>query len=151
MSNAGKFLRERVVSVLGFWHVYKHCTFAIWENYAVSFITGLCHELFPSAPFKLKPRHLSSAATVLSYIRLSYPNFRDELMAALRTPDLSPASKIHLINLKALCEFYIPVVHNNHMHMFTLYISTHSYLHMKTQQWIYTTAICTFHAINYSE
>jgi hypothetical protein len=113
-----------VTCVMGFWHIYKHASKSIYEIYANSFIAGCFLTLFPAAQFRARTRYLSSIVTVLSYIRLSYPMFRDQLIEALDDDDddMFASSKIHLNNLQALCEYIIPAV----TYIFILVSRSHS-------------------------
>jgi hypothetical protein len=109
LSDGGERARTRTVLTLGYWHSYKQANFLVYKAYATSFMAGCFHTLFPNIPLFPKPRHLSSVVTLLSYIRLAYPTFRDALATAL-SGDLGYAERKHLENLQVLCEFYIPVV-----------------------------------------
>jgi hypothetical protein len=109
LSDGGQRARTRTVITLGYWHSYKQANFLVYKAFAKSFMAGCFPSLFPNIPFFPKPRHLSSIVTLLTYIRLAYPTFRDALATAL-SGDVGAAQRKHLENLQALCEFYIPVV-----------------------------------------
>jgi hypothetical protein len=109
LNDGGARARTRVVLTLGYWHTYKQANFLVYAAFAKSFMAGCFHTLFPNIPFWPKPRHLSTIITMLTYIRLAYPAFKERLADAL-TLEIGTAQTQHLINLQVLCEFYIPVV-----------------------------------------
>ena len=53
---------------------------------------------------------LPAMTTYLSYIRLAYPSFRQQLLDLLGRGDLSVRQRTYLTNLRDLCEYFIPVV-----------------------------------------
>ena len=97
---------------LGTWHTYKHASIMVWKRFGDVLLAGLYHSLYPNSRFKRKDR-LSAITQVLVYIRMAYPDFRDQLDAALLMDNLSEQSTVCLQNLKDLCEFYIPTVKCN--------------------------------------
>lgn len=109
-SNAGRRLRRYMGVSLAWWHSFKWATKRIVVTFACDFIAPMFHSLFPTK--EINPMKLShtSACTLLSYIRLAYPSFRQPLEAALANPVLLPRQKEILQNLLYLCEFFIPVV-----------------------------------------
>ena len=143
-SDGGKRIRDRIVVTLGLWHVYKHTCFAVYDRFADCFIAGCFHSLFPGGIFKRKPQYLSTIVTIFTYIRLAYPTFRQQLDNALAREDVSDSSKQHLINMKSLCEFYIPAV--IHISYYFVPFNTHNVSNKSCDQ---CTTICTLYALFY--
>ncbi len=96
---------------LGTWHIYKQANTVVWKHWSERIFAPLFHDLIPDANFNKKAR-LTTISVFLTYVRLSYPSFRDELNAALKSvTDANQRVAIsHLRDLKKLCEFAIPVV-----------------------------------------
>jgi hypothetical protein len=109
-SGAGKELRKVAYNGLAYWHTMKIAFFKIYELFANEFMTASFHLLYPGNIFFAKPSYLSSVMVHLTYIRLAYPSFRPQLLAALEREDLTFEQRVRLGNLKDLCEFFIPVV-----------------------------------------
>jgi hypothetical protein len=105
----GRQLKQYVYVNLGTWHTYKHASLVVWRRFGEVFLAGLYHHLYPNSKFKTNER-LAAITQVFVYVRMAYPDFRDQLNAALAKINLSPQSRTCLQNLKDLCEFYIPVV-----------------------------------------
>lgn len=84
--------------------------FAIYRQFADTFIVASFHELYPGFAFWKKPSYLSTVIVHLTYIRVAYGRFSGELKEALANKSLSKSQKNYLHNLRSLCEFYIPVV-----------------------------------------
>ena len=79
--------------------------------FGVDFIGPLFHNLFPDRSFDVKKMSVPSATAILSYIRLSYPNVKPELDAAIALGNrVLPAYMILLVNLRDLFEYFIPTV-----------------------------------------
>lgn len=57
----------------------------------------------------MKMKH-TSITTLLTYVRLAYPSFKQYLMTSLNNPLLNVRQRSLLENLKGMCEFFIPVV-----------------------------------------
>jgi hypothetical protein len=108
-SGAGEKLRQFCSLHLAWWHNYKHASLCLWKFFAKDFFAGMHHCLFPGHPFYVSPP-LSSVITQLSYVRLGYPAFREDLRKALSNENLQRHNKTVLSNLQCLCEFLIPVV-----------------------------------------
>jgi hypothetical protein len=109
-SGGGKELRTVAYNGLAYWHTMKIAFFKIYEAFANEFITASFHHLYPAFIFYAKPSYLSSIMVHLTYIRLAYASFRPYLVAALASGNLSFGQKVHLLNLRDLCEYFIPVV-----------------------------------------
>ena len=109
-SDAGAILRRYTGLSLAWWHSYKWCTKLIMKVFADDFIAPMFHFLFPGREFNVdKSRHTANTV-MLSYIRLAYPTFKDQLSEALTQPTLSLRGKTLLTNLQSLCEYFIPTV-----------------------------------------
>lgn len=106
---------------LGLWHNYKQATLEIYKTYALTFIAPLFHVLFPGTTFYLKPK-LVHAATILTYMRLSYKYWSADLKKLANMEDLPPASRAHVDNLHILMEFFLPTV--SHMCMKHEFVKT---------------------------
>ena len=110
-NGAGVHLRKYTGWSLAWWHNYKWATYRIMTVFAVDFIGPLFHTLFPDRQFSVKMMSVPSVTAILSYIRLSYPNVKPELDAAiLRGSSVHPAQMILLLNLRDLFEYFIPTV-----------------------------------------
>lgn len=109
-SNGGRMLRTYAGCSLAWWHSYKWATKRIMVVYATDFIAPLFHYLFPDRQFDPMKSSHSASTTILSYIRLAYPRFKDSLQQALGVATISVRQRTILQNLQHLCEFFIPVV-----------------------------------------
>ncbi len=110
-NGAGIHLRKYVGWSLAWWHNYKWATYRIMSVFGVDFIGPLFHNLFPDRSFDVKKMSVPSATAILSYIRLSYPNVKPELDAAIALGNrVHPADMILLVNLRDLFEYFIPTV-----------------------------------------
>lgn len=109
-SDAGKHLRKFVGLSLAWWHNYKWASFRILYVFGSDFIAPFFHRLYPDQTFDIKKMSFPSVTTLLSYIRLSYPMFRSELIKQMENKTLSIRSKTLLDNLYSLCEYFIPTV-----------------------------------------
>jgi hypothetical protein len=79
--------------------------------FGVDFIGPLFHSLFPDRSFDVKKMSVPSATAILSYIRLSYPNVKPDLDAAIAMGNrVHPSYMILLMNLRDLFEYFIPTV-----------------------------------------
>ena len=65
---------------------------------------------FPDTSIDLINFNHSSATTILSYMRLSFPHFKDDLEQTMTLPSLTGRAKIDLTNLWHLLNYFIPVV-----------------------------------------
>ena len=70
----------------------------------------LFHYLFPTRQFDANKCSHTAATTILSYIRLAYPGFKDPLQELLENPTTTIKQRTILQNLQHLCEYFIPVV-----------------------------------------
>ena len=95
---------------LAWWHNYKWASFRILYVFWSDFIAPFYHRLYPDQTFDIKKMSFPSVTTLLSYIRLSYPLFRADLIEQMENKTLSVRSKTLLDNLYSLCEYFIPTV-----------------------------------------
>ena len=110
-SGAGILLRRYTGLSLAWWHNCKWTTKLVMKVFADDFIAPMFHFLFPGKEFNVdKSRHTSNT-TMLSYIRLAYPSFKEQLTSTLQDPTLSVRGKNLLTNLQSLCEYFIPTVY----------------------------------------
>ena len=109
-SEGGKRLRTYVGCSLAWLHSYKWATKRIMIVYASDFIAPLFHYLWPARQFDPTKFSHTSATTILSYIRLAYPGFKNSLLEHLANPIITVRQRTILQNLQHLCEFFIPVV-----------------------------------------
>ena len=109
-SGGGERLRRYAGCSLAWWHSYKWATKRIMIVYASDFIAPLFHYLFPTRQFDTSKFSHTAATTILSYIRLAYPRFKNSLQEQLANPVISVRQRTILQNLQHLCEFFIPVV-----------------------------------------
>lgn len=109
-SGGGERLRTYAGCSLAWWHSYKWATKRIMIVYASDFIAPFFHYLFPDRQFDASKCSHTSATTLLSYIRLAYPQFRTFLQQQLAKPTITIKQRTILQNLQHLCEFFIPVV-----------------------------------------
>ena len=111
-SDSGKSLRKYVHVCLAMWHNFKWASLKIVEVFGRDFIAPLFHQIWPDKMIDIKNISLSSATTILSYLRLSYPSFKENLMQSLSNADITAPNKRLLKNLWSLMEFFIPVTHD---------------------------------------
>ena len=99
---------------LGAWHSYKQANAIIFRMFQSEFFVQLHFEMFPGQPFFFGQKKLTKNVVLFSWIRLAYPSFKEKLSAAIKhmeeTNSGSKAGYRHLLNLKFLCEWLIPVV-----------------------------------------
>ena len=107
--DVGLSFRQNTFCYLGLWHVYKMASTCVWRMASADFIGPLFHQFFPNVAFPWGPRLVLSTQIFL-LIRLAYPTFREELKQALDKEALTAQQKSHLVNLQALCEWFIPKV-----------------------------------------
>ena len=113
VSGAGLLFRETFGLTLGWWHCYKQANLILWRFAGPHFLWPMFHALIPRSAIRKTPK-LVTIATFLSYVRLAYPRFRVQLAEAINNPAVTDNNKRHLINLKRLCEFFIPAVSEHH-------------------------------------
>ena len=109
-SKAGHKLGRYCGISLAWWHSYKWATKKILQVFACDFFGPLFHHLFPLRNFRPQSSSLSSNATLLTYVRLAYPEFKKDLNDALAMRTISVEQRVLLQNLSDLCTFFIPVV-----------------------------------------
>lgn len=109
-SGAAVQLRKYMGLSLAWWHSYKWATKKIMQVFGKDIIAPMFHHLFPDREYAPDKMKLPAMTTYLSYIRLAYPSFRDELAISLSRRDLTARQSHVLQNLSDLCEFFIPAV-----------------------------------------
>ena len=112
-SGAGAKLRKYTFCSLAWWHSYKWATKELIRVFTSDFIAPLFHHLWPQREFNAKKISHPANTTYLTYIRLAYPRFRNDLEAAVAQPGQNARQKALLTNLTDLCQFFIPVVRHN--------------------------------------
>ena len=110
LSGCGRLLRRYTALSLAWWHNHKWATRQIVRVFGSDFIVPLFHHLFPEKGFVLDKIKHSALTTYITYIRVAYPKFKNELSVAVRRLDLNTHQKSILTNLQDMCEFFIPVV-----------------------------------------
>lgn len=108
-SGIGALLHSKVFLALGLWHNFKQASLLIWKKFALDFIGPAYHCLFPGRDMYMHPR-LAHITTILTYLRMSYPKWREKLLQFRLDPELPPSSENHVHNLTMLMEFFIPTV-----------------------------------------
>jgi hypothetical protein len=108
-SGIGALLRSKVFLALGLWHNFKQASLLIWKRFALDFIGPAFHCLFPGRDMYIQPK-LANVTTILTFMRLSYPSWRKDLMDLRDRPDLPDQSANHVHNLTMLMDFLIPTV-----------------------------------------
>lgn len=103
-------LRKYTGVSLAWWHSFKWATAKIMVVFGKDIIAPMFHHLFPTSEYAPAKMKLPAMTTYLSYIRLAYPSFRQQLLDLRARGDLSDRQEIWLDNLKDLCEYFIPVV-----------------------------------------
>ena len=111
-SGHGRFLRKYVHLSLALWHNFKWASSRIIQVFGRDFIAPLFHQIWPDRMIDIKNMSHSATTTILSYMRLSYPSFKNELKEQMQTDNLSNPKTILLRNLWYLMEYFIPVVHD---------------------------------------
>jgi hypothetical protein len=109
-SGCGVKFRKFAGVGLAWWHSYKWCTKYIMKVFANDFIVPFIHYMFPTRTVKLESMDHTNHVAYLTYIRLSYPRWKQELAEALAIPTLTVRQKTLLTNMQDLCEYFIPVV-----------------------------------------
>ena len=109
-SGSGRKIRHRMGLSLAWWHNYKWVTKRTLITFGLDFIGPMFHFIFPTKAYNAMKISHTSGSTLLSYIRLSYPSFRQLLRDSLANPVLVERQRVLLQNLQHLCEFFIPLV-----------------------------------------
>ena len=111
-SGVGSDMRSWMVLTLGTWHPYKQANKLIWLHWDKRIFAPLFHDLIPQSNF-FQGARLVTQATYLTYVRLAYPSFKNELKEAIASCEEGGVRRVelsHLKDLQRLCEFFIPVV-----------------------------------------
>ena len=77
-------MRHDLFLVFGFWHAYQYAHIALWNEFRHTFLAPAFFTLFPVEKLMQRPR-LSQSSTFFTWLRMSYPSFRDALRTARRT------------------------------------------------------------------
>lgn len=111
LEEKAELFRKKTFCYLGTWHVSKMASTCVWRMYGADFLAPLFHDFFPTSPFPWSPRMVLSTR-MFSLIRLAYPDFRYQLDFALNRPALTETQRKHLVNIRSLCEWFIPKVYS---------------------------------------
>ena len=95
---------------LAWWHSYKWATTKIMQVFGKDIIAPMFHHLFPNKEYAVAKMKLPAMATYLTFIRLAYPSFKQQLDTAAARADLTARQQAVLGNMTDLVEFFIPVV-----------------------------------------
>jgi len=95
---------------LAWWHSYKWATTKIMQVFGKDIIGPMFHHLFPNKEFSVAKMKLPALTTYLTFIRLAYPAFKEQLHTATGRADLTVRQQTVLQNMTDLVEFFIPVV-----------------------------------------
>jgi hypothetical protein len=94
---------------LGTWHSYKHATFLLWKAGAFDFWVPLHLVLFPNCNV-YKEMRLRKCVWWFNLLRVSYASWRQDLKDVIEELDETDVVFNHMVNLRAMMEFFIPVV-----------------------------------------
>ena len=108
-SGIGELMRTKVFLALGLWHNFKQASLLIWKQFALDFIGPAFHCLFPGREMYIQHK-LVQVTTIFTYMRLSYPSWRQKLMELRTKSSLPEKSFNHVHNLTMLMDFLIPTV-----------------------------------------
>ena len=113
-SKVGQPMQRWLCLSLGTWHPYKQACSVIWQHWAERTFGPLFNHIIPGANFNYKAR-LPTICTFMSYVRMAYPHIKLNLKSAIETKkakltDNDVIAYSHLVDLKKLCEYFIPVV-----------------------------------------
>lgn len=108
--------RAQVSVMLANWHGYKYMVIKVFQVFLLGYFGPLQHHLHPG--FKLLPKpHLRTCTTYLLWMVTAYKGFKRELATAIAEPGMRGGKLNYLINLRDLCEFFIPTVEfHTHAH-----------------------------------
>jgi hypothetical protein len=119
-SGLTKDLRERAPMLLGLWHPVKQLMCLIWYRYLHVVWAPLLHFIQPDARIFVKP-NTSRLHDMLGYMRLAYDAFSgnlDDAIGVLRRHQLQEGRFVWLLNIRDLCQFFIPLVFLLPRHIF---------------------------------
>ena len=109
-SNSGIHLRKYVHASLALWHNYKWASAKLLQVFGRDFIAPLFHQIFPDRSIDISSMSHSMISTLLSYMRLSFPSFRDDLKNQYENANHGSLKWTQLNNMWHLLEYFIPVV-----------------------------------------
>jgi len=69
---------NNVFFLFGIWHAYMYAHTALWDYFRYSFLADAFFALFPKTTLLRKPK-LFKSSEFLTWLRISYAEFRDEL------------------------------------------------------------------------
>jgi hypothetical protein len=99
---------------MGSWHSYKQANIQVFRMFRYMFLGQLHFEMFPTQPWFANQQKLPKLVLRFSWIRLAYPQFRQQLKDAIvtmsRLQETKKAGFVHLKNLEFMCEWCIPLV-----------------------------------------
>lgn len=76
-------IRHDLFLCLGFWHSYLHSHKLVWAEFRSAFLASAFFSVFPTQTLLMQPK-LQHSETFLTWLRLSYNNFRDYLLVSLQ-------------------------------------------------------------------
>jgi hypothetical protein len=119
-SDCGQHLRKYVSCSLAWWHNYKWAQHRLCTVFGNDFIAHFFHSMFPDSPFLSDKMSHPALSTLLSIMRLAYPQFRQNLVDAIANDDqqLSIRSRNLLQNLFDMFEVYLPIVSSSTIILF---------------------------------
>ena len=126
-------LRHDLFLCFGLWYAYSYSHVVLWTEFRATFLGDAFWTIFPTQKLLRRPP-LVQCSTMFTWIRLSYPHFRNHLLAKIdemrdamldfdinltsnieqgvRVQKFNPfrGKYIRLCNLLTLLEFCIPVI-----------------------------------------
>jgi hypothetical protein len=109
-SGGGTDLKTRIVDTLGWWHSYKTACYLLYHKLSKAVFAGCFHALYPANIFYPHPSNLTTILTIFQYIRIGYPEFKQELARVINEAKANQNCLTHLKNIQSVCEFFIPAV-----------------------------------------
>ena len=91
-SGCGANLRKYVSVSLALWHNFKWCSYRLCEVFQADFFAPCYHSILPDTEFNLKVMKMPSITTLMSYMRLAYPKFQQQLLLARQDEDITPST-----------------------------------------------------------
>jgi hypothetical protein len=102
-----------MVPLLGSWHPLKMACNLLWRRAGHYFLGPLAHCLSPQGNFRSKKNRLSAMTYLFSVIRLSFPQWKADLLELLNDKKFERDSVVlhrHATNLYQMASYIIPVV-----------------------------------------
>lgn len=110
-TNGGLSARTLIVNQLAWWHSFKQGCYKIYCCYGNDVFAGLSQSLFPGNAFCVRPSYLTTIVSMFQYVRIAYPHFKSQLDGLINNESLNTPARNYVLNLRTLCEYFIPVVH----------------------------------------